>query len=112
MCWCNPSIRTPNCGGPTCYPPPPASYWEAFTNSDLTEGRGFDVTIAFFSKREDAVRAAHKRGPMGVDADVREVRRPIVFDSYAAFEKQLTVDARQRALSKLTAEDRRILGLD
>lgn len=21
MCWCNPSIRTPNCGGIACYPP-------------------------------------------------------------------------------------------
>jgi hypothetical protein len=21
MCWCNPSIRTPNCGSPGCHPP-------------------------------------------------------------------------------------------
>jgi hypothetical protein len=21
MCWCNPNIRTPCCGGPNCHPP-------------------------------------------------------------------------------------------
>lgn len=61
MCWCDPSIRTDDCGGPNCFAPNKASeYYEAYTNSDLAEGRGFDVTIAFFVNHEDAVRAAKK----------------------------------------------------
>lgn len=31
--------------------------YEAYTNSDSTEGSGHDVTIAYFERREDALNA-------------------------------------------------------
>lgn len=43
--------------------------WEAYTNSDQTEGRGHDVTIAFFTHRKDAVKAARCTGLMGTDGN-------------------------------------------
>lgn len=85
--------------------------WEAYTNSDQTEGRGHDVTIALFTRRKDAVKAARGTGPMGTDGRVREVQRPKVFESYADYEKHVKPALRERALQKLTAEERKALGL-
>lgn len=85
--------------------------WKAYTNSDQTEGRGHDVTIAFFTHRKDAVKAARNAGPMGTDGSVRKVQRPKVFESYADYEKHVKFDLRERALQKLTAEERQALGL-
>lgn len=85
--------------------------WEAYTNSDQTEGRGHDVTIAFFTHRKDAVKAARCTGLMGTDGSVRKVQRPKVFESYADYEKHVKLDLRERALQKLTAEERQALGL-
>lgn len=85
--------------------------WEAYTNSDQTEWRGHDVTIAFFTHRKDAVKAARNAGPMGTDGSVRKVQRPKVFESYADYEKHVKLDLRERALQKLTAEERQALGL-
>lgn len=91
--------------------------WEAYTNSDQTEGRGHDVTIAFFTRHEDAVRAAKRWSDANsrpwhpwMCACVREAPRPRVFESYADYEKQLTSDLKERALQKLTAEERKALG--
>lgn len=110
MCWCNPSNKI--CGGPDCFPPNKASeYWEAYTNSDLTEGRGFDVTIAFFVNREDAERAANKQGVMGTNAKVRKVRAPRVFASFAEYQDYRKRDLKAAALAKLTAEEKAALGI-
>ena len=44
-----------------------------YTNTDLTEGRGYQYPIAWCESRATAVRLAHKKGVMGSDAEVREV---------------------------------------
>lgn len=84
--------------------------WEAYTNSDQTEGCCHDVTIAFFAHRKDAVKAARRAGPMGTNGSVCEVQRPKVFESYADYEKHVKLDLRERALQKLSAEERQALG--
>ena len=43
------------------------------SNSDLTEGRGKHVFIAYCSSASTAKRLARKKGVMGSDAEVREV---------------------------------------
>jgi len=87
------------------------SCWEAYTNSDLTEGRGSDVTIAFFTNEAAAIRAARGRGPMGSDAYVRPHQKPMIFDSYEAYAASQKQDIRRQALAKLSQEEKRELGL-
>lgn len=85
--------------------------WEAYTNSDQNEGRDHDVTIAFFRHREDAVKTSRRQGPMSTDAYVRQSPRPKVFESYDDYEKKIKSDLKERALQKLIAEERKVLGL-
>lgn len=48
--------------------------YEATQNSDLTEGKGGMVTIAFFDNLEEAVNCVKGRGVMGVgDGEVFEI---------------------------------------
>lgn len=48
--------------------------YEATQNSDLTEGRGHDVTVGYFDHVEKAVLAIKGKGVMGVgDGDVWEI---------------------------------------
>lgn len=42
-----------------------------WTNTDLTEGRGHQIPIAYAESATTAARLAMKRGVMGSDADVR-----------------------------------------
>ena len=44
-----------------------------YTNTDLTEGRGYQYPIAWCESPATAARIAHKKGVMGSDAEVREV---------------------------------------
>lgn len=87
--------------------------YEAYTNSDLTEGRGRDVHIGYFEQEADAKRASQGKGVMGSDAWVRKVSKEIfVFENYQEFEQRENEETRQRALNKLTVAERRSLGLD
>ncbi len=56
--------------------------WEVFINTDMLEGRGSDVTLAFFTNEKDARDVAQGRGPMGTLAGVRKHK---VFTSIEAF---------------------------
>lgn len=44
-----------------------------YTNTDLTEGRGYQYPIAWCESRATAIRLAHKKGVMGSDAEVCEI---------------------------------------
>lgn len=46
--------------------------WVAYTNSDLTEGRGRPIPHAVCELKITAERLAKKIGPMGSDGEVRE----------------------------------------
>lgn len=109
MCWCTPkSRRTPICSSTNCYP----KCWEAYTNSDLTEGRGSDVFIGYFRNKEDADNAVKGNGPMGTNAYVREVREPKIYKTYLEFVEDKQIDLKRSALNKLTREEKRALGLE
>lgn len=89
------------------------SCYEAFTNSDLTEGKGGHVTIGYFFNEMDARKAARGKGVMGTNGDVKAVKLDTkVFESYAEYDESRSKDVRLSALNKLTAEERRILGLE
>lgn len=56
--------------------------YEAYTNSDLNEGRGHDVTIAYFVNEGDAEMASRGKGVFGSDAHVRSVDlKTVVYES-------------------------------
>lgn len=85
----------------------------AWRNSDLTEGKGYDILIGYFLKQEDAQRAAHKAGVMGADGTVKQEQlRVVVFENFGEYENERKADARKRALAKLTQEERILLGLE
>lgn len=52
--------------------------WVVITNSDLTEGRGSDVPIAVCDIEATALRLAKKKGVMGSDAAVRQVKVAVI----------------------------------
>ena len=83
--------------------------YAAMKCSDLTEGRGPMITIGTFWNKYDAAEAARGWGVMGVgDGEVREIK---VYDSWTEFKKLELEDVRQKALSKLTDEERMVLGI-
>ena len=96
-------------------------------NTDLTEGRGSSFTLGWFLDHGAATRFAQGRGVMGTAAHVESRTEQVVQvidgaglaidgESYILGEQLWTPEkaageARQRALAKLDAEDRRALGL-
>lgn len=50
----------------------PTTMWVVWTNTDLTEGRGRQIPIAWHESQTDAINSAHKKGVMGSDASVKE----------------------------------------
>jgi hypothetical protein len=50
------------------------SVWVAYTNTDCTEGRGFDVPIAVCTAKATAIRLARKQYVQGHDGPVREMQ--------------------------------------
>jgi hypothetical protein len=95
------------------------SVFEVLRNSDMTEGRGPMVYVATFTTNELAWEYANSQGGVmgrsnygdwrtysgGRDWDVKEKH---VHSSMENFDKKLKV---QKALDKLTAEDKVLLGL-
>jgi hypothetical protein len=86
--------------------------FEAYTNSDLTEGRGHKVSIGFFTHQSDAVQAAKKRGVWGSDASVEKATVKIrIYESFDEYKNATDENIREKALSKLTDDEKRVLGL-
>lgn len=84
--------------------------YRVMINEDSVEGRGRMIPLAYFTTKPDAHACAQGRGPMG--ASDGEVEQITVFCSYADWlENHKTLELRQRALNKLTKEEREALGL-
>lgn len=89
----------------------------AYTNSDLTEGRGYDIPIAVCAIETTAIRLAKKRYVQGSDGPVRRVEMckidgqwwiqssavHVVQPSKEDTELQSKMDARKLALDKAKA---------
>ena len=93
---------------------------EVVTNSDTTEGRGTRVSLGYFLDLTQANEAAHGKGVWGSDARVESgTRKVVIVDVDHVYllgeillnKAALTAQARQRALDKLSAEDRQALGI-
>lgn len=81
-------------------------------NSDTTEGRGHMRTYGFFTRREDADRAAKESNNYDMGGNLLANVTPVkVFESFEDFTDHRQIEARERALSKLNADDRKALGL-
>ena len=106
--------------------------YEVGTNSDLDEGRGRYVRVAVCPSYNQALAIAKGRGVMGSDAEVKETRLlRLKFNHMGHQEDQYLmsvfdinrlegmvpgevlreITVRQRALSKLTPEERKVLGI-
>jgi hypothetical protein len=83
--------------------------WAARRNADSTEGRGPMIVIGMFEDQQAATRAASGWGVMGVgDGDVEPM---IVYESFREYNDEKTKELKNKALAKLTREDREVLGL-
>lgn len=83
--------------------------YRASKNADQTEGRGPMVTIAIFTNRADAIQAASGKGVMGVgNGDVEQIN---IYDSFHEYEMAVSEKVRERAMAKLTFEEKKALGL-
>lgn len=98
------------------------SCWRVYTNSDRTEGRGSPVTLAYFKHRRDADAFAVGKGAYNTPAQVERLQVTVVFldknafvvESPAPYFSGPTEDEssiRERALAKLTEQERVVLGL-
>lgn len=95
--------------------------YEATTNTDTIEGRGVEMVIGRFTNPGQAAKAAKGMGPMGTDGGVQAREVYVMFEAwlegdgkkYADRHEALSSEDRVRngALAKLTAEERRVLGL-
>ncbi len=98
--------------------------YEVSANTDLTEGRGPTRAIGWFFKREDAVTYANGRGVMGTPAHVEDGKTCKVVCMYGDYGNEFHLlgrkiiesydpdkEIRINALAKLSAEEKRVLGL-
>jgi hypothetical protein len=75
----------------------------------MTEGRGPMVIIAAFQSEFDAKKASKGWGVMGVgDGKVESLR---VYNSFSDYVDDAHKELKERALAKLSFEERRVLGL-
>ena len=86
--------------------------FEVWTNTDLTEGRGRQKLIGRFAFEDAAIEFAKNKGVMGTPADVIWNEEVItVYDSFEEIQQQKKKDLMKSIRSKLTREEREILGL-
>lgn len=86
--------------------------YEAYTNSDLTEGKGIDVHIGYFTNEIDAIKAAKGKGVMGLEAYTRYVDKTInIFDNLSEYYSTIDTKIMENIKSKLNSEEKRVLGL-
>jgi len=82
--------------------------WAAREEIDKTEGKGGSRIFAYFKKKEDAQQAAKHKGVWGQDGEVEPI---YVHSSFAEWQAHINQELRQRALAKLTEEEKRALGI-
>ena len=70
--------------------------------------RGANYAFAHFTRREDAKLAARGEDVMGSDGKVEEL---VVYESFREYADEKTRTVRERALDKLTQEEREALGI-
>ena len=80
--------------------------WELKQHTDV-EGRFPPSHVAFFFKEEDARRAAAEIEPYGGVVE----RRILRIYHFSEWQRTRDLEAREKALSKLTPDEQRILGL-
>jgi len=87
--------------------------FEVSTNSDSVEGRGHKVHLAYFVNHADAKLAAKGKGVMGTEATVEPCNLVInIYENIDEFNANTRENIRKRALAKLDAEERMVLGLN
>ena len=97
------------------------TYYRVISNSDLNEGRGVHITVGIYTTHNEAYKAAKGAGVMGSNAEVSSetslvFRDDLTGELFLLGDQILTehVDInkiRERALAKLTAEEKEALGL-
>jgi len=101
--------------------------YEVVTNSDTCEGRGYAVSLGWFTSKADAKAMAKGQGVWGTDADIKEKSKWVILYTIYNLGNEREVAhlvgesvvieyidpkiRRKRALEKLTAEDKEALGL-
>ena len=60
------------------------SVWVAFTNTDLTEGRGYEIPLAVCQTRATAIRLGSKGYIMGSDCPIKKVDLVKIDDKWYA----------------------------
>lgn len=93
------------------------SAFATMANSDTNEGRGGEYPLAYFERRVDAELLAKDKticSRYGVQGTgplrTKEVTFK-VFETVSEYRVQAAIDARARALSKLTYEEQEALGI-
>lgn len=85
----------------------------AYINSDTNEGRGPDVLVGYFTHAADAKRAVKGKDGWGRDGRVKPVNETItICESYEDYEVLIAKNTKERALNKLSPEEKKILGLE
>ena len=93
------------------------TFYVVTRNSDLTEGRGTSLPVAHFYDLAEAKRAASDKdlvaqygvwgsGPLGISQV-----QIFGYDSLEEYKDRQALNVKDRALAKLTAEERKVLGL-
>lgn len=90
-------------------------------NSDQTEGRGHSIPVGYFKNREDAVivnddaRFYKEHGVMGTQCDARynvqELKMHVYESADEWFDQYDENTIRDRAMAKLTHQEKEVLGL-
>lgn len=87
--------------------------FEIFANTDMTEGKGFPVSIGFASNLSTADKIAEGRGVFGSKARVEAVNKEIiVFDNYEEYLDSKKENKIKNTLDKLNKEEIKLLGLE
>jgi hypothetical protein len=82
----------------------------ATRNQDSCEGRGPMVPIGYFYTKSEALKAAKGQGVMGIgDGEVNEFPIWESFEEFRSYNKDAEI--KKRALSKLSTEEKRVLGV-
>ena len=82
------------------------------TNTDLTEGRGREYDILYFTKEEDARKAAEGEYVMGGNCPVTKKTVSItVYESFLEYQQLVYPEKIKKIKQKLTPQEIKILGL-
>jgi len=83
--------------------------YEVWANEDNIEGKGSDIRLNTFLRREDAELYARKKGPMEMsDGEIKEIYIVEFIKEISEIDR---ARRKQRALAKLNDTDKQVLGL-